>query len=377
MPVARPFQGVHEASVPGTIPALGRRTVRMSVTMWRMFDRLVVSLALAAPAAAAPVEFIHRWEPGETLRSRLTITQERETAPLPTDSSPTKKKPSGRPEDCPDLLGLDPGTSARSLTCDLTQKVVEVNADGVAHIDMTIDRLAAEADLADDDRFTFDSAKPPKQAPPPSDRAARLALLVGRTITMRIARDGSIRETTGIDALAEALTLLESDDALGHILLQQFKGREGGLDSLFNTGTSMLPREPVSRGEHWSTNTIHDWPIVGKITTTWDSTLQRIERKGNALIATIQSKANIQPTNAPPGAAGNLLPGIAIEMRPGSGEATTTFDTTAGRAVSAEMSLELPVAVRITQPETGTAEGLMQTLRTTMKHELIGPQSRR
>lgn len=64
-------------------------------------------------------------------------------------------------------------------------------------------------------------------------------------------------------------------------------------------------------------------------------------------------------------------------MRPGSGEATTTFDTTAGRAVSAEMSLELPVAVRITQPETGTAEGLMQTLRTTMKHELIGPQSRR
>ncbi len=332
---------------------------------------IIACLSCCEGAPAQTCELIYKWEPGETLSTRLTIDQERTIGPLAPPEKQAKKKQANRREEEPDpqspFLPIDQGSKSQHLVCDFDMKVAEVDPDGVARIEMTFRRVEAAADLADGERFTFDSAKPAKKNKGTNEREQTLAGLIGKTMSMRIARDGRMIEAQGVERLIEALVALQEQDALGLALLDQLRGGEQGtgIDDMFRMGPRFLPGRPVRRGESWTTEVEHTLPIVGKIRSVWDSTLATLQRRGKGQIATIKSKADIR-VNTPPAGTTGLPPGIDLEFMPGKGEAETIFDVEAGRAVSAEMSLELSVEVRA-----GEMVGVMQTMTCRMRNEVI------
>lgn len=349
-----------------------------------------ICFAWCATAAAQTCELIYKWEQGETVATRLTIEQDRTIGPLPSPADESKKKTkdrkrkrrggNDREEDDigqPCVLPIDYGSKSQKLVCDFDVKTTEVDADGAALLEMTFRRVEAAADLAEGERFTFDSAKPEKDAKGWSKRSQTLADLIGKTMTMRIGRDGRMIEAKGVDQLVEALASLQEQNALGAALIEKMNGADsgggGGIDEMFSMGPRFLPGKPVKRGEQWTTGVEHTLPIVGKVRTVWDSTLASLKRVRTGQIATIKSEASIrvnQPASGMPGMDG-LPPGVDLQFMPGTGTAETVFDVDAGRAVSAEMSLDMSVAVRWTQPGVETVDGVMQTVTCRMKNEVM------
>lgn len=356
------------------------------------FRFLAVAFSFATLCRHAPaqaIELIYKWEPGETIATRLTIENSRSVGSLkdtspdqperPQERTRRKKHHDAQPreDDPPAILPLDDGTRSQKLVCDFEQTVRSVDEAGAASIEMTCRRVDAGADLSDTERFTFDSARPSRSAQGSSPRQQKLANLVGKTIRMKIGRDGAMLETVGIDPLVEALTALQNDNALGVALVDELRakgdGGNSGLDDAFTIGPRFLPAGLVRRGQVWATDVEHTLPIVGRINSKWTSTLARVARNGASTIATITSKADIlisPPAEVGSGAYG-LMPGIDLEFLPGKGEAEITFDVAHGRATKAEMSTSLNVVVRVGELGGEAVDGVTQELRCRMVHEVV------
>lgn len=340
----------------------------------------LVPVFCCTPASAQGCELIYKWEQGETIATRLTIEQERTVGPMSgsTESENGKKGRRSRPDDEPEqprFMPIEYGTSSRTLVCDFDIHTIEVDQQGAAAIEMTIRNVAATADLPQGEKFIFDSTKKHKPGQQSARRAQTLADLVGKSMTMRIGRDGQVLESLGVDALVEAMNALQDDDALGAVMLDTLRrgGEQRGMDEMFTMCPRMLPGKPVHRGESWKTEVEHTLPIAGRIRTIWNSTLQSLRGSGKSQIATIESEASIdiRPIGAGMPGIDGLPPGVSLEFQPGAGKATTKFDVIQGRATEAEMELDLKVGVCIGQPGIGAIDGVMQTLKCRMKHELI------
>jgi hypothetical protein len=334
-------------------------------------------------STASTVELVNRWEPGETVRTRLTIDNERTIGPLktmgeePAEQEKRNTRSREREEDCPPIMPIDYGTRSQKLVCEFDLTVKSVDADGVAEVEMVCRRVEAEADLSDSERFTFDSAKKAKARNGWTPREQTLADFVGKSIRLRVGRDGAIVEAEGLRGIVEAMVSLQDENALGAALLEQLGGAnesgKDGFDEVFTAGARLLPGRPVRRGESWTTEVSHALPVAGRVRSEWESTLARVAKAGRSVLATITSTGRVRvstPTGSGDGPPG-LAAGIDLEFLPGKGEAETVFDVTRGRAVRAEMSLEMGVAVRIEQPGIGTAGGVMQEVRCRMVNEVV------
>lgn len=192
---------------------------------------LVALLALAAPAARA--------QEATLLRYRLHAGEShRYVATTETRSSAT-------------LEGMEQ-TSTQVTTQSTRWDVLDVSPDGTTRLSVTTDAVRAAMD-GSGGHLEYDSSRPAAPVPAPF-RA--LAALVGSSITITLAADGSVQGVEGWDDLVErvlaglALPPGPAADGARDEVRRQF-GEEGIGASLMQSFAT-YPAEPVSVGTSWS-----------------------------------------------------------------------------------------------------------------------------
>lgn len=347
------------------------------------FRRLAIAILLTSTVSVAcareQIDLVLRLEPGMTTRSRLVIESGRDSGIAPEPKKKPERKPSKRrgkaEEPAPPVTPRDQTAAlveggTQTTTFIFRSEVASVAADGAAEVRMTVESVSIQADSALNGLFRFDSAKPAESRGLMPGQAERLAALVGRAVSMTVEPRGKVRSMTGADALFEALTAPVEASPTGTALTGVLRSATGAdaLRSTLAPGLSLMPGEPVRRGESWTS--IHQQPLpgMGDVRTEWVSEVARIEKRGASRLATITSKADVAVSNLPAGQ--GVLPGM-VEFLDGKGEAATIFDLTKGHATRSEMMLRLPVRIEALEGIDLAGMDSEQTLTCRMVHEVV------
>lgn len=266
-----------------------------------------------------------------------------------------------------------------------TVLTTNVDAAGVGTLQMTIESLKASQDRSGEGRTEFDSTKAQQEAG--SGRStAELAGLVGQSITMVVAPDGTVREMRGMDVLARAMTAQLGEHPLAGPLVGELTRafEDDSMREALQAGVRVLPGRPVRRGETWTTRLSQSLGPLGEARSTWRHRLADIKRErfGQdhvSTVAKIESEIEISMGDGKDKRKSRkgdewseLALGIKVRIHKAAGKATTLFDTTRGRAVRSESRMTMPVEVLIEALQTGKDDPSMcQEIESSVTHELL------
>ena len=310
---------------------------------------LLALVAVAAPLYAQGVTLRYRWNKGETLAYRMQIL--------------TTSQVSGMP-------GRGEATLQQTMTQTLKILVDDVAADGTATLKQTFDAVRMEMD-GPMGKFVYDTASPSSTSTNPMAQSMGkvLAAMVGETITVVQAPDGTVRRVEGATrimdkivkslpadpsatAIAQALKTSLSDDALKATLEQSF---------------TRMPDAPVKPGDTWKGAMNMGNDMIGKITGSVDFALKALDGAGDAATARIAIAMTMKQESAPPSGPG----GMVVKLQDAHGEGEMLFDVGKGRIRKSTMKSTMPSTITGQSPD-GSPMSVQNNTTTSMTFELIG-----
>jgi hypothetical protein len=315
---------------------------------------LALSLVAAAVTHSSPVALAkgedvtlrYKWTQGDVLNYRSTLR--------------TASAMSGVPN-------IGDVSLNQTMTQNIKLFVASVAADGTAVVQQTIESVKIEM-TTPMGTTSYDSAAP---APPANPAAEALATvfggMVGGSISITFAANGSVQRIDGaarlLDKLvqglpqepraqqmAQSLRSMLSDDAIRASLEQSF---------------SKLPPQPVKAGDTWNGTVSLGNDMIGKIVGTQTFTLKAME--GDLAVVPVALTLK-QETVSPVGPAG-----MTIKLGDSKGEGEIRFDVAKGRIQRATMKTEMPSTMTTTGPD-GRPVTMKNTTTTSMTMELVQKQ---
>jgi len=189
-----------------------------------------------------------------------------------------------------DATKKEQSTTSQTLSVAYICHVKEVDAEGVATVEVSIDSLSFKRE-GPSGKIDYDSDNPPAK---PHMLVMGLAAMVGRRFSMRITREGRVTELQGIHAMRgeieKAFGLPEGpmNDALVADLKKQFSN--SAMKKRIETITAIYPDRPIALGESWSQKIAIE---AGPFPMTMDNTYTLIGLDDD--VATIRVRSTVEP----------------------------------------------------------------------------------
>jgi hypothetical protein len=286
---------------------------------------LLLALLLVTPALAAQDALRYRWTEGETVRYRTT-----------TDTNTTMDG----------LPGIGSMTVTNTMVQTYAMTVDKVAPDGTATIRVLFE--AIKMDIASPMmNASYDSATGAVTGQAPGEMAEAFGAMVGKSVTMTMAPDGSVQKVEGGDAIGKALESTSAGAAAMGVLggaLGSMMGDEalkGSFAAIFGrvadaTGTS---------GDTWSSEITMPNP-AGTQTIATRFTRQGVERaEGRDLL-----KIGIAQTIKTAGT-GKASGPFTITAGDATGTGDMLFDPKSGRLERSNLTSTMPMTMSMAGPD--------------------------
>jgi len=184
--------------------------------------------------------------------------------------------------------------------------------------------------------------KKPNANPSPLDKVHEKIIrsLIGRSFTMSIATDGSVKSVSGIDAIIEEIKKsVAPDGEMGAQLsaseINQWYG-ESAIKGLFEQSLRIFPAGEVKTGDSWTVET--NYGISNKKSTV-KSVYTLKEVKDDKAVIGVEATVNLEPDG---GLTGTLT---------GTQSGTVLVDTKTGIPVSSDLTLDIKGTLKTQQGE--------------------------
>jgi hypothetical protein len=217
-----------------------------------------------------------------------------------------------------------PRRATLDMAMEIDWLVGEVDGDGTATIEQSIQRVQLKTTAPDADPVAYDSASASKPTGAAKEIAANIAPLIGASFTVKMDARGDVREVTMSDETKKKIDDLPADNQLKPLLTKE------GLANLFRLGGGILPEKAVKPGD--------TWPADQDITTPFGT----LKQKGTFTYTGQEKAGDRQLDNIKLSATSKLEPakgGAKVETSEQTKTGILRFDSTAGRAVSSETKL--------------------------------------
>lgn len=271
---------------------------------------LATVVALAAGGAARAEEKVLRWKfkPGDT--RRFNVQQE------------ISQK-------------INVGGQATTITTThemtMAWKVESVDADGVAKMTQTIDRITMKSVSAQGVMMEYDSSTDKE----PQGMAAMVApiykSMLGKPFVMWMNSQGRVVEMKLPQGMLENLNKMAGGAQLGSLF------SEDGLKQM--SQTAVLPEEPVTPGKSWEQETSINNPALGKQTFKTRLTYLGTEERGGKPVEKIGLEMEIRQE-----AKGQM---VAMDITKQKSQGTIYFDNEAGQPVGSEMTMSMTMTLEV------------------------------
>jgi hypothetical protein len=312
--------------------------------------RSVILLALllsAAPAFAQGVTLRYRWVKGESLTYQMDLRT------LST------------------VTGM-PGISEMKLEQNMSQ-VLKITAedvapDGTATLRQTFESVKMELN-GPMGRVAYDSAAPSAIANPMVQAMRQVfAGMVGASITIVQAPDGSVRKVEGATKMLEQITKSVQDDPAAAAAAQGLKAAlsDEALKTTLEQSFSKLPANPVQAGETWQSQAAMGNETLGRVAGDVRFRLRSIDGAADAAVASIGVELTLKQEIAPPPAPN----GMTVRVGEGKGVGEILFEVGKGRIRKSTMKTEQPSTMTVTGPD-GTPATMQNRTTTTVTMELV------
>jgi hypothetical protein len=274
---------------------------------------LVVATALAilADSAQAQTALKFKFKEGDKLNYTMDQTQKQNM----------------------NVMGMEIETTM-TQTIDMIWSVNNVKA-GKAQVVQTMDRIRMKMDSAFA-AFEYDSRDGKEPEGPFGQILGPLfAAMAGSDITVTINETGEISDAKVSDKLLDAMK--------NNPLLQQMGGmftEEGFKNMLNQSGATILPKNPVKKGESWSQKIEMKQPPLGVMRMNNTYTYQGPEERSGASLEKIDVKTDmsIEPIE-------NAAAQFEIKVKSSEMKGTIYFDNKAGRIAETKMNQKMAMEI--------------------------------
>jgi len=178
-------------------------------------------------------------------------------------------------------------------------------------------------------KMSYDS-KYPAENPSEMDKilGQMFGSLVGQSVVLLVAPDGSVKSIEGLDAMVESMTAAIPDDQMAVALTagikQQFN--EDAFKGTFEQSLKIFPEKAVKQGDSWTVENAND---VGGMNTTTNAKYTLKEYKNN--LATLNVSSNVE-----------MLMSVGAEAKlSGTQTGTVVLDAKTGITLSSDVSQEV------------------------------------
>lgn len=319
--------------------------------MSRIHIRIICLLALAAvatPLHAQTATLRYRWNKGETLSYRMVIL--------------TNSQVSGMP-------GRGDATVQQTMTQTLNIAVDDVDPDGTATLKQTFGSVRMDMD-GPMGKFVYDTASPSAAASNPMAQSMGkvLGAMVGETITVVQAPDGTVRRVDGASRIMDKIVKSLGSDPAAAAIGQSLKSSlsDDALKATLEQSFTKLPDGPVKPGDTWKGQMNMGNEMIGKITGSVDFALKALEGAAAAATARIGVAITMKQESAPAPGPG----GMVVKLQDARGDGEMFFDVGKGRIRKSTMKSTMPSTITGQSPD-GSAVSMQNLTTTTMTFELI------
>lgn len=305
---------------------------------------LAIVFAVGAQVAGQEAHLRYRWNKGEALRYRVTV-----------ESAVTM---SGVP-------GMGDMTVSNTMTQVQVMTTDDVTADGTATVGSKIESVRLDMNTPMG-TMTYDSANAATVSDPMIAPIAQvMGALVGETVTLVLAADGSVKSVTGATKLAEKIkqNMPPGADAMGGLAgLDALMGDEA-MRATFGQNFASLPTGPVKPGHTWKSE-LKIPNAMGEMTTAQTFTVKDIVPMNGRPMTRIALALDVKV------APGGMVGPMSVQAGPGTGDGESLFDHTRGRLQKTVIHLNLPMQMSMAAPD-GTAINISGQTKTTTTVELV------
>lgn len=288
------------------------------------FKRTALCLSLlgvlltVAVAAESRADTVLRWKfnAGETIRyvmvQKMIMTQKME----------------GMPKGVPVTITM-------TQTADMSWAVQSVDADGVASITQTFDRMRMKMESPQGIMLDYDSASDKEPEGMVKMFASVLKAMVNKPISMKVTPRGEVSDVHVPQAMIDGFTKLPGMEKMSGFFSEDTLKEMSGIGE--------LPEEAVSKGDTWTDEKEISFPMFGKMHVKVSNQYLGSEtRDGKPLekIAVTQ-EMDIKP--------GEEQAPFVVKMKVHKSSGTTYFDNVAGRF--AEFQMKATMEFEITMGE--------------------------
>ncbi len=154
---------------------------------------------------------------------------------------------------------------------------------------------------------------------------------VGKTLVVHLDKDGKVTKLEGFDDLSEAI----EDSAMGDMFYEQARdsiSADALQNELIDWRYDLLPGTTVEVGETWTRAVKDENPFLGKVVTTYDCKLEKVE--GKQAHISFSSKTTMQEGETPPANAAGMKP----ELKSLGANGTAVYDSETGLIVQGKMT---------------------------------------
>lgn len=282
----------------------------MSQRNWK-FLGLVCLMLLAVPSARALAEGVSlswHFKPGETLHylAKQQTVQEISSASFS-------------------------GKISVAVTINFTWAVQSVDAQGVASLTQTIDRVQMNSEGPQGVNVQYDSASGKEPVGEGKAAATGFQMLVKKSIPLKIDPQGKILE---VKLPQDVLDEIQKTPALQSLGKGMFS--EDGMKQLL--GLSLLPKESLVPGKSWNDESLFDNPQAGKqkVKSTYTYVGPKtVQGKPAEQIDSVVTLEAIPPEQQAP----------KIDIKEHHGTGTIYFDPAAGHLLQSTTTMKLKMAI--------------------------------
>lgn len=234
------------------------------------------------------------------------------------------------------------GMMIQEIVTTQTWNVLDVAANGDATVRITTDRVQMDMD-GPMGNMSIDSDSDQEQTNPQLRVATAQA---GTSYTLVISSDGQIKDVQGIEEMLVRMREALSPDvaAMFDQTMGQFFTPES-MKGVFQNSFGSFPAEPIDPTDTWEFTFSLSLPMLGGMTTTTTSTLDRIEDRGSR-VAIISSTGVMQIAGEADGPLAGML---QIDKAVMTGN--TEFDVDRGRLLKSSVSMTMEMTMTMGDQE--------------------------
>ncbi|MFP4355690.1 MAG: DUF6263 family protein [Phycisphaerae bacterium] len=228
------------------------------------------------------------------------------------------------------------GNNKTSMTMVMNQEVSKPDADGKQTMKITYEKVRQVVSMMGQ-QMVYDSTDKSTHNSP---MAAGLKPLIGKTIIVTIQND-QITDVKGMDEIWDAAAKAMPNGRQFAAQMKEAMGNDS-MKSIMGMGGQMLPEKTVAPGDTWKVKQSLPFPMLGKISMTFDCKLNKIEN--NVAFVSYTGKMDVDTSDAK-----LPVPNAEIQKLDGDYTGMVKFDAKTGAMVGQTMDMDMKMNMAIQQ----------------------------